>query len=390
MAGLLTGCQSENDAQATGESGATPTPGVPPQHLDKLQGLDVSHYQGVVQWESVKGAGISFGIAKATGGTQFVDPQFANNWHGMREAGVVRGAYHFFYADEDPITQAEHFLQAVPSLNANDLPPALDVEINDNVPSATLVARALIWMRHVEQKLGKKPMIYSDISFYKENLAAGFKDYALWVADYDTRIPQPEPGRSWEIWQYSQTGSVHGISGNVDLDLFNGDLDQLMTFVGGTSAPPAAEATPAPATPDSTPTTPTPTPTPATPAPTPTPAPTTGTQTYTVKPGDTMHALARRFGVSVSAIASANGIANPNILKAGEVLRIPTAQTPAQTPTQTPAQTPAQTQTYTVKSGDTMYRIALRFGVSINALASANGITDPSKIRAGQVLRIPN
>ncbi len=273
---------------------------VPQAHQGKRQGLDVSHFQGLVNWESVKEAGISFAIAKATGGTRYVDSQFNNNWHGMREAGLIRGAYHFFYADEDPIAQAEHFLHTVPSLSANDLPPLLDVEIARHVPTETIVARALTWMQHVEQKLGKKPMIYSGVSFYKANLAANFKDYGLWIAEYNDQIQQPDAGRFWQIWQYSQSGSVHGVSGKVDLDIFNGDEDQLMDFVNGSGSSTPSPATPPPSTP-----------------------PASGEQTYTVQPGDNMYRVALRFGVSVEALAQANGIDDPSDIKVGQVLTIP-------------------------------------------------------------------
>ncbi len=306
MAGLLIGCGMK-DLQETTQAlvvPAQPVPGVPPPvpqaHQGKRQGVDVSHYQGVVNWESVKETGISFAIAKATGGTRYIDSQFNNNWHGMREAGLIRGAYHFFYADEDAITQAEHFLQTVPSLSANDLPPLLDVEIADHVPTETIVAGALTWMRYVEQRLGKKPMIYSSVSFYKANLAANFKDYGLWIAEYDDQVQQPDAGRFWQIWQYSETGSVHGISSHVDLDIFNGDEDQLMAFVNSSGSSPPSLATPPPPTPTA-----------------------SGEQTYTVQRGDNMYRIALRYRVSVEALAQANSIDDPSDIYVGQVLKIP-------------------------------------------------------------------
>lgn len=305
MVGLLVGCETKEpqEKKQAPVVKAQPVPGVPPPvpqaHQGKRQGIDVSHYQGLVNWKSVKATGISFAIAKATGGTEFVDSQFNNNWHGMREAGLIRGAYHFFYANEDPIAQAEHFLQTVSSLSAYDLPPLLDVELTEHVPTETIVAGALAWMRHVEQKLGKKPMIYSNVSFYKANLAANFKDYGLWIAEYSDQIQQPDAGRFWQIWQYSQSGSVHGVNGDVDLDIFNGDADQLMDFVNGSGSSTPSPATPAPSTP-----------------------PASGEQTHTVQHGDNLYRIALRYGVSIEALLQANGIDDPDDIKVGQVLKI--------------------------------------------------------------------
>ena len=260
----------------------------------------MSHYQGLVNWKQVKAAGYAFGIAKATGGTGFVDPQFHNNWHGMREQGLVRGAYHFFYADEDPIAQAEHFIQTVSSLRLNDLPPTIDIELTENVPTQTIVARALEWIKHVEEKLGKTPMVYSDLSFYDTYLATGLKDYHLWIAAYSDQAPQVD--RPWEFWQHSESGSVPGINGAVDLDYFNGTMIQLRAFLRDNTQP---TATP-----------PTVTPLPAQPA-------VTTTRTHIVKPGENLYRIALQYKTTIAAIVAANGISNPNRIHAGQVLKIP-------------------------------------------------------------------
>lgn len=310
IASVLVGCNTNPipTANAQPATPGLPVEAAPPpvreQHQDKLQGIDVSHYQGLVNWETVKETGISFALAKATGGTGYVDSQFQNNWHGMREAGLIRGAYHFFYANEDPIAQAEHFIQTVKSLQISDLPPMLDIEVTEGVPTETIVTLALEWMKYVEQKLGKKPMIYSDVSFYKTYLAAGFQDYGLWVAEYSDAIQEPDAGRSWEIWQYSESGHINGVNGNVDLDVFNGDENQLREFLRGVSTQPAATTTP------------------AKPAVTATPVVPSG-RTHTVKPGENLYRIALQYNTTVAAIAAANGITNPNRIRVGQVLNIP-------------------------------------------------------------------
>ena len=301
MIGLLTGWGMDLIPQAQAQV-------QPASRQNYLQGIDVSHYQGLVNWEQVKAAGYSFALAKATGGTRFVDSQFHNNWQGMREAGLVRGAYHFFHADEDPIAQAQHYVQTVSSLRINDLPPALDIEVTENIPTATIVARALEWIMYVEQKLGKTPIIYSSLSFYDTYLATAFKDYHLWVAEYNNTIQEPKVDRSWEMWQHSQTGSVPGINAAVDLDYFNGDMNQLKTFLRE-STQPAATPPVAP---------------PAQPAVTPPAQPTiTTTRTHIVKPGENLYRIALQYKTSIAAIVAANGLTNPNRIHAGQVLKIP-------------------------------------------------------------------
>ena len=272
-----------------------------------LQGIDVSHYQGLVNWKRVKEAGYSFAIAKATGGTRFVDSQFHNNWQGMREAGLVRGAYHFFHADEDPIAQAEHFIQTVSTLRPGDLPPIVDIEVTENIPTPTIVARALVWIKYVEEKLGKKPMVYSSLSFYNRYLATDFINYHFWVAEYSNRIEEPRVDRSWEMWQHSQSGSVPGINGDVDLNFFNGTMVQLRAFLRDSSTQPAV--TPPAAQPAATPPA-------AQPAATP-------TRTHVVKPGENLYRIALRYKTTIAAIAAANGITNPARIHAGQVLKIP-------------------------------------------------------------------
>ena len=203
--------------------------------------MDVSYFQGAVRWEDVSQDGVVFAYAKATGGLGFVDPRFTQNWHGMRSEEILRGAYHFFYAAEDGKAQAEHFLKTVGPLRPHDLPPMLDVEVADHTEKDTLVAGVLAWLEHVETETGRLPMIYTDPGFGDSYLDdPRLKKYPLWIAEYGpkvTSVPAPWKESGWSIWQHSQAGEVHGISGKVDLDIFTGDLDRLKAFaaaaVGG-------------------------------------------------------------------------------------------------------------------------------------------------------------
>lgn len=263
-----------------------------------VSGIDVSYYQGNIDWQSVKEAGTAFAFARATYGTTKVDPKFSENWQVMMNAGVIRGAYHFFVASEDALEQATIFANTVGSLSSGDLPPVLDVEAGSGT-SSTLANDVQTWLSAVEQKLGLTPMIYTAPSYWNEYMPAGFGKYPLWVAEYGVSEPKSVNGWSgWTFWQHSQSGTVSGIEGTVDLDYFNGSLNELLAFANSSPGATASEtADQTPAQPEN--------------------------QSYTVQRGDTLSSIAERYGVSVETICEANGITNPNQIEVGQVLTIP-------------------------------------------------------------------
>ena len=200
-----------------------------------LKGIDVSHYQGTVNWKEVAANGIAFTFVKATGGTSFVDPQFKNNWHGSRSSEVIRGAYHFFYPSEDPVKQANHFLDTMGALQPTDLPPVLDIEILDNTSPAVLIENSLQWLDTVEKATGRIPMVYTDVAFGNQYLSdSRFQKYGLWIAEYGPAVrsvPSPWASSGWNFWQYSQSGNIPGIAGVADTDYFAGNRESLVDFV---------------------------------------------------------------------------------------------------------------------------------------------------------------
>jgi lysozyme len=189
-----------------------------------VQGIDVSHYQGVIDWGLVAEAGMEFSFIKATEGTSDVDPQFQDNWNGAKAAGLLRGAYHFFQPGEDPQQQAKNFLSVVQTV-PGDLPPVLDVEIP--AEASEIIAGAQVWLAAVAQATAKIPILYTSPGFWA-NLGAsvtGFSRFPLWVAEYGVTAPKiPEGWTTWTFWQFSESGSVSGIEGSVDLDLYQGTL----------------------------------------------------------------------------------------------------------------------------------------------------------------------
>ncbi len=198
---------------------------------NQLSGIDVSKWQGQVDWTSVQQAGMAFAFARATYGTSEVDSSFNSNWEGMKQAGIIRGAYHFFLAGEDPTQQAEFFIRTVGSLSPNDLPPVIDVESDSGV-SSHLAADVQTWLNTVAQGLGRTPIIYTAPSYWNANMTSGFGHYPLWVAEYGVSTPKAVNGwTDWTFWQYSATGKVAGVGGEVDLDYFNGTQEALTAFI---------------------------------------------------------------------------------------------------------------------------------------------------------------
>ncbi|HVZ55212.1 MAG TPA: GH25 family lysozyme [Chitinophagaceae bacterium] len=191
-----------------------------------IHGIDVSKYQQVIAWEEVhamqvRRVRLGFVFIKATEGIGNIDPQFRRNWNRSRQAGMVRGAYHFFLATKDGRLQAENFIRNV-KLEAGDLPPVLDIEQTYGVPAATLQKEAREWLDIVATYYGVTPIIYTNVDFYKRNLGRAFDDYPLWVAHY-YQPDQPRISRDWVFWQHSEAGRVNGILSPVDFNVFAGD-----------------------------------------------------------------------------------------------------------------------------------------------------------------------
>ncbi|HEX8501432.1 MAG TPA: GH25 family lysozyme [Pyrinomonadaceae bacterium] len=196
----------------------------------RLTGIDVSHFQGAVNWAAVKAAGCAFAFAKATEGAGITDPYFHANWAGMKAAGLLRGAYHFFRAAEPAAEQAAHFLSNV-QFEPGDLPPVLDIELGDGVTGEALVGGVQTWLDAVEPAAGVTPVVYTNTPFWDEHFNDQFSQYPLWIAHYG---PQPSPLPAgwtvWTFWQYSQSLHIPGVGGPADHDYFNGTLSDLQAL----------------------------------------------------------------------------------------------------------------------------------------------------------------
>jgi lysozyme len=187
-----------------------------------IKGIDVSRYQGTIDWKKVKADGIRFAFIKATEGTTLVDPYFSVNWEGAEAHGVVRGAYHFFRPGLDGTVQAEHFLQRI-QWAKGDLPPVLDLEVTDGVGAEVIRREALEWLTLVEKRTGRKPIVYTLPHYAKSYLNGKFGRFPLWVVDLNPFFPRGHDNwKTWTFWQHSHHGSVDGIEGEVDLNVFGG------------------------------------------------------------------------------------------------------------------------------------------------------------------------
>lgn len=196
----------------------------------EVHGIDVSHHQNYINWEKVAAhptQKIQFCFIKATEGSTFKDYRFNLNWEQSKKAGLSRGAYHFYTSNGNPRTQAAHFIRHV-KLENNDLAPVLDVEQEVTAYTAYQFRKnLLIWLTTVEKHYGIKPIIYTNPFIYGKYIKGYFKDYPLWIADYNSsNIHQKIKDDNLRFWQYTERGRVSGIRGYVDYNAFLGGKEE--------------------------------------------------------------------------------------------------------------------------------------------------------------------
>jgi lysozyme len=205
---------------------------IPENYL--IHGIDVSKYQQTISWDDVremkvKDIQLGFVFIKATEGIINTDPQFKRNWKRSKQAGMIRGAYHFFLATKDGREQAQNFISMV-DLEEGDLPPVVDVEQTYGVNSTVLKKELKEWLEVIEYYYQVKPIIYTNVDFYSRNLGKEFDGYPLWAAHY-FEYKTPRVKRNWDFWQHSEQGRVNGIISKVDFNVFNGDSLQFKSLL---------------------------------------------------------------------------------------------------------------------------------------------------------------
>lgn len=203
-----------------------------------IHGLDISHHQKIIDWDKAKESGLSFVFVKATEGIDYLDSMFVFNWTTLEKEGIIRGAYHFYVSDDDPVKQAEWFVQNVGSFE-NTLPPVVDVERagHEHVTHEIYLKRLMECLEYLEVLTGRRPIIYSSPHFAEKYLTQeDIGKFELWIAEYEVdapTIPQPwqqkEPG--WRFWQYTFQDTVPGVPARVDRNVFADKYDRLVEMV---------------------------------------------------------------------------------------------------------------------------------------------------------------
>ena len=199
------------------------------KHEGKAIGLDVSEFQGTIDWTLIENVDNSYPVAfvfiRATAGNDRVDGQFETNWLGAKKRKMIRGAYHYYRPNENSLEQAQLFIKTV-HLHKGDLPPVLDIEKlpkGQSLDSLKIGLRR--WLKAVEAHYKVKPIIYTGEKYYDDFLMEDFSDYLFWIANYN--FYREKIGEEWLFWQFTEKASVKGIKGNVDVNIYNGDVEQL-------------------------------------------------------------------------------------------------------------------------------------------------------------------
>ena len=212
-----------------------------------VAGIDISRYQQKIDWGALTASGVQFCFIKATEGARDVDVSFKGHWEAAAAAGLIRGAYHFFRPQIPVSTQADLFIRTLGQLQPGDMPPVLDLEGTAgwlDIPPAARAPLALTMLETLEDRVRATPIVYMSPWFATEmlNSTAALARFPIWIAQYtEAQAPTvPKPWNTWTFWQHSQSGKVPGVAGFLDLDRFQGSLDDLqrLTLARNSSAAP--------------------------------------------------------------------------------------------------------------------------------------------------------
>lgn len=326
---------------------------VPIQTNSTYSGIDVSEYQGYIDYARVKVSGIQVVYIKASEGTTIIDPYFRTNYDNAKSQGLKVGFYHFVRArNEDDAVREATFFHSVISGTSPDCRLAMDFEVFDGLSVEKINKISFAFLQRLQELTKKECVVYSDEynarTVFSRELASA---YPLWIAEYGVSVPTSTG--NWEEWigfQYSDKGRVDGINGNVDLDKFREDI-----FLSDSSVIPEPEPEPTPEPDDS------------------------NNIYYFVKRGDTLSHIALWYNTTVENLVRLNNIQNPDLIYIGQRLLISVSDDPNK----------SKEVKYTVKRGDTLSKIANRYGITVNEIVALNNIQNPNLIYVGQQLRIP-
>ena len=313
-----------------------------------FKGIDVSQWQGEIDWDAVKSGGIDFAIIRTGFGRNEpnqIDPYFKKNLYNAKKAGIKIGVYHYSYAEspEDAAEEAKFCLAILDGAKL-DLPIYFDIEddsISDKHNRDIRTQMCISFCKEIE-KSGYWAGIYANKNWFDNYLDYDLlkSKYTIWLAHYGIDSPSLE----CDVWQYRSDGTIPGITGNVDMDYMYRDLISEIQVSNTTNTEGEMQYT-----------------------------------TYTVVSGDTLSSIASKYGTTFHYLAQINSIKNPNLIYAGQCLKVPKTAT-------------SSTALYTVKSGDSLWDISeklLGSGTRYNEIKSLNGLSSDT-IYPGQTLKIPN
>lgn len=325
-----------------------PARAIPPSGGRQYRGIDISEFQGEIDFEEVRRSGIE-AVYIRVGAGEYTDEYFAENYERAKAAGLKIGFYHYVTARsvEEGRRQAR-FFASLAAGREPDMRLAMDFEYFGSLSVSQINAISEAYLDELTALTKREAVIYSDLSNARNIFSRALAEkYPLWAAQYGADEPSANgKWREWVGFQYTDEGRVGGIYGNVDRNIFTEGI-----FLSDSGRIDGEKRTTVRAR--------------------------TRTLTVYVRAGDTLWAIAREYGTTVEAIARENRIADPNRIFAGERLRITL-----------PARGSGE-EIYTVRRGDTPISIAGKFGVTLSALEDRNGLERGEMIYAGDKLSIP-
>ncbi len=313
-------------------------------------GMDVSNWQGYINYAEVKQNNIDIVYIKATQGDNIIDPYFKINYENAKENGLKIGFYHFLTAvnEEQAIKQAE-FFGAVISNTSPDCKLAMDFEQFGNLSNEQINNISMAFLEKVKDITGKEVIIYSD-AYDAANVFGGelVTKYPLWIAEYGVENPKQSNWQYWEGFQYSSQGTVPGVQGYVDLDKFTENI----LLNDNSEIPTCGEIQ---------------------------------ETNYVVQRGNTLSYIANLYNTTVGELVILNKIQNPNLIWAGETIKVPIKGDKSNGNIYGLGHV-----IYTVQPGNTLSELALKFNTTVQNIAILNNIKNVNLIYAGERLKINN
>lgn len=321
--------------------------------LEYIEGIDVSKWQGSINFQEVKNSGIEIVYIRSSVGNSYVDPYFKQNYNNAKANNLKVGIYHFVMARNttEAISEARFFVSVIQGLQP-DCRLAMDFETLTDLSVAEINAISTTFLETVKNLSGKEVVIYSDAynanNIFDANLA---NNYPLWIAEYQVDKPNSTNWASWIGWQYTDVGKVSGISGNVDRDYYTSDIlldnqDNIPEVKPSENEEENNKVI-----------------------------------IIRVVRGDTLSQIALDYDVSINDLVRWNNISNPNLIYVNQQIKI-------YKESNYQVSEEPQSNIYIVQKGDTLSAIALKYGVSVSDLVRWNNISNPNLIYVGENIRI--